>query len=141
MVFLRLSLHPLFFVCRPPRLYEMADAGDGMHKEHPRSAIAHHFFDALAHLGLVAMHLAVGTKSLCLHKRALVTAHSRIIIQCLTLFAETPVFLSNEGRTRQLGEDDGRKFDQSGTYRKKRTGKNYGFGYDPCLLKGKSCGL
>ena len=71
----------------------MADAGDGMHKEHPRSAIAHHFFDALAHLGLVAMHLAVGTKSLCLHKRALVTAHSRIIIQCLTLFAETLVFL------------------------------------------------
>ena len=48
----------------PPRLCEMADAGDGMHKEHPRSAIAHHFFDALAHLGLVAMHLAVGTKSL-----------------------------------------------------------------------------
>jgi len=37
----------------------MPDGHDGVMPDHPRSGIAHHVFDALAHLGFVAVHRAV----------------------------------------------------------------------------------
>ena len=40
-------------------MHQMPDGHDGMMKDHARSGIAHHVFDALAHLGFVAVHRAV----------------------------------------------------------------------------------
>ena len=52
----------------------MADGQTGMGFDHPRSAVAHHGADMLAHVRFVAMDAAIGTEGFFLHEGALVAA-------------------------------------------------------------------
>ena len=69
----------------------MADRCYGMMKQHPWTGETHDFTDLFPHFRLIAVHLAVGTEGLGLHKRAFLAAHSGIGIQRGT-FRAKPVF-------------------------------------------------
>ena len=68
-------------------LDQVADGQNGMRFQHPRAAVAHDGADLFAHVGLIAMHLAVGTEGFVLHERAFVAAHVRVVDQRGAVFA------------------------------------------------------
>ncbi len=64
-----------------PGLDHMPDGGRRVDEQHPWAGEAHDGADALPHVGLVAVDLAVGAEGLGLHERAFVAAHAGVVFQ------------------------------------------------------------
>jgi len=64
-----------------PAIDGMGDGEERMAPQHPGAGVAHHLADALAHFGVVAVHLAARAGRLLLAEHATVEAPRRVIHQ------------------------------------------------------------